>query len=507
MGRGARVGAITALRAVAYVRVEGENFAVSDLATLQRWILEKRVLREDLCSADGAAWAPLGNRPELQLFFAASDRLDRTSPSAQHALLTMAHAASEDVFADAPLAGVEEDAGWLTDARTEFVPVPDSPTPARIELSQSLEPLEAAEAGDEDDEGNADRRHLTFSDEPELPPTASVRIAAPAIPEEPVAPAPPAKVEFGASDTAWMESDDALPPPPVLKPRPVPRPPGEPPTGPSVPAVPPGPPRLVPVPPPEGEEEGSHTALWVGVGICAVISVLLLLWAQGLLGPRMTVTEDEKSWSKPLPSGATIERPATPAETTATVEVRAGDREVTPHADEAGPLPATTPVEVAPGAPTPTRDLSPLAPTVGAPPPPAAPPPVEEAPAAKPVKTTKPPPTEPPPKAPPPTELVSGSTATTVTPTKATARAAAQPGWNDVEAQRWSDALAHFQSALQADSGNVWAIYGRAYVYEHTGKIDSATRDYCSALKRTRTAELTRELEAGLRRIGATCPE
>lgn len=73
MGFPGRVGAPG--NPLGWVRVEGTLFAIPDRATLQRWILERRVLRDDLWSPDGQAWLPVREDPELQLFFVAAERL------------------------------------------------------------------------------------------------------------------------------------------------------------------------------------------------------------------------------------------------------------------------------------------------------------------------------------------------------------------------------------------------------------------------------------------------
>ncbi len=57
-------------------RPDGKVYSFRDMATLQRWIVERKALRVDELSQDGVTWVPLGNIPELSSFF---DVVDRSS--------------------------------------------------------------------------------------------------------------------------------------------------------------------------------------------------------------------------------------------------------------------------------------------------------------------------------------------------------------------------------------------------------------------------------------------
>lgn len=56
---------------------EGKTYPVKDLATIQRWILERRVLRQDLLSRDGSRWEPAQSYSELGIFFSTIEDLER----------------------------------------------------------------------------------------------------------------------------------------------------------------------------------------------------------------------------------------------------------------------------------------------------------------------------------------------------------------------------------------------------------------------------------------------
>ena len=59
-----------------FLKQDGKVYLVKDWATLQRWIMERRVGREDLVSEGGVRWEPIGSRPELGSFFAAVEQLE-----------------------------------------------------------------------------------------------------------------------------------------------------------------------------------------------------------------------------------------------------------------------------------------------------------------------------------------------------------------------------------------------------------------------------------------------
>jgi predicted Zn finger-like uncharacterized protein len=50
-------------------RADGQVYALKDLPELQRWIVERRVSRDDEVSLSGDAWRQLGSMPELASFF------------------------------------------------------------------------------------------------------------------------------------------------------------------------------------------------------------------------------------------------------------------------------------------------------------------------------------------------------------------------------------------------------------------------------------------------------
>jgi hypothetical protein len=61
----------------ALIKQEGKVYHVRNSATVQRWIVERRVLRDDLISTGGSGWEPVGHHPDLEIFFQMVERLDQ----------------------------------------------------------------------------------------------------------------------------------------------------------------------------------------------------------------------------------------------------------------------------------------------------------------------------------------------------------------------------------------------------------------------------------------------
>lgn len=63
------------------LRSDGDLFHVPDMATLQRWIMEQRVLPADELRLEDGSWVGLATRDDLRLFFDAAARLAGASPA------------------------------------------------------------------------------------------------------------------------------------------------------------------------------------------------------------------------------------------------------------------------------------------------------------------------------------------------------------------------------------------------------------------------------------------
>jgi predicted Zn finger-like uncharacterized protein len=62
---------------------EGKNHRFRDSTTLQKWIVERRVTREDRVCAPGGSWRRLGDVEELRPFFEVVDQADRAAAAAR----------------------------------------------------------------------------------------------------------------------------------------------------------------------------------------------------------------------------------------------------------------------------------------------------------------------------------------------------------------------------------------------------------------------------------------
>ena len=58
-------------------QVNGNTFLFHDLSILQRWIIERKVNRDDEVSLSGGAWSRLGNSPDLATFFLVVEEAQR----------------------------------------------------------------------------------------------------------------------------------------------------------------------------------------------------------------------------------------------------------------------------------------------------------------------------------------------------------------------------------------------------------------------------------------------
>ncbi|MGO9830494.1 MAG: zinc-ribbon domain-containing protein [Myxococcaceae bacterium] len=86
-------------------RRDGSLSMLRELTTLQRWIVEGKLSREDEVGLDGENWRPLGSIADLQLFFSAADALVRVA-ALEAAALARPPPAAASPPADVPTAPV-----------------------------------------------------------------------------------------------------------------------------------------------------------------------------------------------------------------------------------------------------------------------------------------------------------------------------------------------------------------------------------------------------------------
>ena len=65
------------------LRQEGTDYELADVATLQRWIVERRINPHDQISLDGETWESVGSRPDLKVFFQVVNQVERAEISSR----------------------------------------------------------------------------------------------------------------------------------------------------------------------------------------------------------------------------------------------------------------------------------------------------------------------------------------------------------------------------------------------------------------------------------------
>ncbi len=461
------------------VRAEGEVYPTTDLATLQRWILECRVKPDDQLSIDGERWERAGDRPDLELFFAAAERLHLPVRHPSLTPLPPAPAPVDLLAADPSNADAQpsrDDADIVTTlgggpAEFEHDSVVDAVEDAWADRTQPL-PEPPAEDLPRIEPDEVTRVSGMYA-EPDTQESTMLSVLQERTEEIRKGPVP---VRRGYTTL----SGQSLPPP------------GQhPPPAPTLQSFQdmvaefeaPGP-RLVERSPEadDFDDEPPPPTDNRVMGILALVGGVTLIGIIAALGWHFSHT----------PSTVASE-----AHTPSTVAQRAPPVDVAPA--------AVTPTAVTPTAATPAA----VTPTVATPAAvtPAAAPPVAAVvnnaqpaavaarpPAAKPVaEATRP--TATPVAAPPPTSTGTLSTSDAI-----------KKGWAFANKGKYSDAFDVFSKALQKNRGNGDLLYGRGYANEKLGDDVSAAADYCDAKKSAVSEDIRRELDGALGRLHRTCP-
>lgn len=473
------------------LRVGGDVYSLPDAATLQRWILEQRVSRSDTVSLHGMRWTALGDRAEFAIFFTAADGLSHASPGPTPEPLPSPLAPMRHQL---PMADDEEiyieDLGPIDGGNgpTEFVATPPpselSPFPPTDEPPIGLGPRPPHSGPlDELPIGNLlPPRRPIAADEPESlldlpvqpsfqseahslgfrlgpdPDTMEATMEATRVSASPELIASDPTEEFmRTGDFGELELD--LAPPPVVFPGGQVRVTVATATGRSVlddDHADPGP--------------ASNTRMFVAAGTAGIVLLAMLLWYSLPHDDATTAIADAAPTTAKPAAGATTPKPVAPPTDPATQPTVAGGPNVVPE-----PAPPTAPAP----APGPVAKPKPAPVTKAAPPPP-----------EKPV----------------PRETPTPKAAVAPIPSGGSARSLADQGWKAMDRGDIEGAHGLFAKALQKDPNAGWALYGRGYANEKLGDKVSARVDYCSAWAGARAdAELSRELEGGLRRLNAGC--
>ena len=138
---------------------QGERvYKVKDLPTLQRWIVEKRVLPSDRISEDGTNWEIVSQRDDLRPFFAVIEQIKSAKRQlrqrerevrevAQRAVQALASSSSEDLISSLDNLSVKELASGALDEEFSSTPVPGEKSSGVIrEATAAMAALDASSA-------------------------------------------------------------------------------------------------------------------------------------------------------------------------------------------------------------------------------------------------------------------------------------------------------------------------------------------------------------------------
>ncbi|MEE2827795.1 MAG: tetratricopeptide repeat protein, partial [Myxococcota bacterium] len=160
---------------------QGERiYKVKDMPTLQRWIVEKRVLPTDRISEDGKSWDVVSSRPDLRPFFAVIEQLKNVKRQlrkrerevqevAQRAVQALATSSSSDIVNSLDRISVQDLAAGSLDSEMAATPArgvaleggsatDDSLYGAASGASEAQPALESSDPFDVPDAGSASLR-------------------------------------------------------------------------------------------------------------------------------------------------------------------------------------------------------------------------------------------------------------------------------------------------------------------------------------------------------------
>jgi predicted Zn finger-like uncharacterized protein len=455
-------------------------YKVKDAATLQRWIVEKRILPNDRVSDDGKAWEVVSTRSDLRPFFAIIEQLK----SARRELRKVESQTS------LPPAGIDAP-GALTTGEPPLLAAASAPTP------------------------------------PPAPPSAATPPPAPAAPELPPGPGAPSE----AAESFWrMQNVSELPQEVdaggdsavnlrATRPVPVQRDVPETRTVPSAPppgrqdaiATPTGPTPAIrqadvsrnDLPRPADDFDPDQTFSEVddsfeprrGGLFLPLLALLVLVGAGAIWYFQVGPGRPDVYSSGGAATVADASTPAPEASPAPTPEEPPAEAEPTPSAPDPTPEPATTPAPP----PRPTPQVAPR-------------PARTPRPAATPTRTRPEPASAPPPRGDPMKEgdaarsrgnfadaAAAYERAMAADPSNF--EAALQAGWMNVELGRNADAVGAFKKALALRGTSAEGHYGLGLAYQARGQVQAAIAEYERVVELDPDGRDTREVKAILRQL------
>jgi hypothetical protein len=498
---------------VEMLRVNGDVYSVPDAATLQRWILERRVSAEDMVSQHGMRWTAIGERLEFALFFAAADRLGQDAGAPDASSRAPFHAPPHNLpMADDEEIYVQEVSGSEGDAPTSLEPPPGAP-PA----GPAVDPRPTLQPHPEGDDltSVASEPPPAVGPLDELPANLLMASRTPDDPARLLQTPPPTPFEMEARSlglqlgpdpdtqeatlqnfqreeteaahdptdsfmlTGIIPGASSYGPPPVQ-------------IGNTVPVtVRPASPSVLDddIPPRRPPARGAGPEIVIGG-----LFLVALLVAGVVLFTR-----------RPPPAEAPLAGEVAAAPAPASEPPGGGEAPPPPNAEDEATRAAAQAAAMAETLPPEAGE--PGAEAAAAPPPPAAVPAPEPAP-ARPPEPAPAPAAKPAPRpvAERPTASRASAPAKPAAASGGSARSLSDAGWKAIDKGDIEGAHGLFARALQKDASLGWALYGRGYANEKLGDKVSARTDYCTALAGAGgDTELSRELTGGLRRLGSGC--
>ena len=439
------------------LKQEGKIYHVRDIATLQRWIVERRVLPEDLVSREGVRWEPVGEQPELQVFLNLVDQVETTD-------------SDEDSMSDGIRAATPPEEGWSN---------VDSPAWA----SQG-EPAREEHSEDQP----TDHSH-------DVPPAAPPQV-------EPDG--GPPRIDLG-----YRSPEENPVPDDTTDPVYIPREEAEEPTDDSISQVLTDSPSVQipqgPKPTPPAEEEKDQLA---GVGLLALAAVLLLIivvviffWnpksatvADNTADAGAQVAQRHQEGVVPPNRGPVHRRAPQKAEA---VHLNPPQQPRTP--EEQQPPADALPDKAAPNnAEAVPADAAKDGAATASP----------EEPVGEPTQVDAVPATEEPESAAPvaQAEPVPSASSKESRPSTPTAKTLTKKGWAAMEEQDFGNARKYFIDATSLNPSDGWAFYGLGYAADKQGDFRTAKDAYCRAWSVGQgDIDLIREVEGRLRVHSHTC--
>ncbi|HCH63682.1 MAG: hypothetical protein CL927_20245 [Deltaproteobacteria bacterium] len=195
------------------LRQDGVSYHVPDVATLQRWIVERRVLPTDELDFGGGSWVKAGERADLAPFFAiVSEVEDATRKLAAVDLEDRASVDEPADFGESEDFETEVEPHPFADRRTVLADVEPEPVPPTVEVEEDSVAAQDPSPGLTDvaedwGEGPVDRGEPLPQEWSEPPPEGSVEAASPSL-DEPALPsqATPGLMGDGTIPLEWDES-------------------------------------------------------------------------------------------------------------------------------------------------------------------------------------------------------------------------------------------------------------------------------------------------------------